>query len=571
MTAESILGAAIVEKMSASNGDSDIVIKQVSDWVSESTEVAGKILMKSLVEPMEKRTVAKSLSELIINLIKNNDGPELSDSIIRFTKIFLTTPAIIKRLPKEFIFSINFELVGALLAWLPSFKVFQLIRYLCIKSPSHGSAYVFEILMGHLETYTNQVIPLLSHIIASFGIRNDGLAPNHSPRSSKGSINMGIAIPESCVVSLFSSVLSMSSQAANLQMLSCAITGWIGVEASSKFGIKVASLPGNHTSSDFKAKLLEIAISDAAFSLANKGFRSETENTYGGTTVFSQILIKGLNKPATPSQSTHLFLDGKNLSTIGDLRICKALRVIHIDDNKLTSCIKPNLTHLSGTLTHLYCQSNQINTLSGVNLLKALRKLYVSHNNLTGLSDVFDLPNLEELHASDQQSDNFMMYRGDVGSRISIFNSLRKLVVLDVRSVSLRDEGISALSDARMLENLDIANNKLEDVDVLKSVLSTTRVRKLCITSNPVVKVLKFRDQLVATLPRLSQLDSAEITSRERVWINELKKPHQRKQSALVGVNRKQSHPQMGLQGIGKRNNSAPLLPTINQNFNIVG
>eukprot|EP00659_Diplonema_papillatum_P018489 gene18489-28535_t len=147
--------------------------------------------------------------------------------------------------------------------------------------------------------------------------------------------------------------------------------------------------------------------------------------------------------------------------------------------------------------------------------------------------------------------------------RKSVFEKLRKLKVLKLAGVGLRDEQLQHVGAGGALEDADLSENALVDAGCVVAALHRcARLRVLQLAGNPAARAAKFRDRLVAVCPGLADFDGSAVTGRERAFIDHIDRrkaaPKKPAKPASSGVT---TLPLLGLTGTAPaRTNSAPLL-----------
>uniref|UniRef100_A0A8C8ABV5 Protein phosphatase 1 regulatory subunit 42 n=1 Tax=Otus sunia TaxID=257818 RepID=A0A8C8ABV5_9STRI len=170
---------------------------------------------------------------------------------------------------------------------------------------------------------------------------------------------------------------------------------------------------------------------------------------------------------------THLNLSDKNIDAIGDLSLCKNLRVLYLYDNQISQI--QNLDFASN-ITHLYLQNNCISCIENLSLLKNLEKLYLGGNCITVVEGLDKIERIRELHIESQHL------------------PLGEKLLFDPRSL-------------RSLADLEVVLNKW------------TKLRRMDLTGNPICQKPKYRDRIVVQSRTLESLDGKEIKEMERQFL----------------------------------------------------
>ncbi|KAM6375317.1 protein phosphatase 1 regulatory subunit 42 [Alca torda] len=209
---------------------------------------------------------------------------------------------------------------------------------------------------------------------------------------------------------------------------------------------------------------------------------------------------------------THLNLSDKNIDTIGDLSLCKNLRVLYLYDNQISQI--QNLDFASN-ITHLYLQNNCITCIENLSSLKNLEKLYLGGNCITVVEGLDKLEEIRELHIESQQLPLGEKLLFDPRSLRSLAKSLSVL--------NISNNNIDELEELAVLENLSYlraVDNQLQHMKDLEVVLNKwTKLRRLDLAGNPICHKPKYRDRIVVQSWTLESLDGKEIKEMERRFL----------------------------------------------------
>ncbi|XP_053914979.1 protein phosphatase 1 regulatory subunit 42 isoform X1 [Cuculus canorus] len=209
---------------------------------------------------------------------------------------------------------------------------------------------------------------------------------------------------------------------------------------------------------------------------------------------------------------THLNLSDKNIDAIGDLSLCKNLRVLYLYDNQISQI--ENLDFASN-ITHLYLQNNCISRIENLSSLKNLEKLYLGGNCITVVEGLDKSEEIRELHIESQHLPRGEKLLFDPRTLRSLAKSLSVL--------NISNNNIDELEELAVLENLTYlraVDNQLQDVEDLEVVLNKwTKLRRMDITGNPICRKPKYRDRIVVQSQSLESLDGKEIKEMERQFL----------------------------------------------------
>uniref|UniRef100_A0A8C3J9C3 Protein phosphatase 1 regulatory subunit 42 n=1 Tax=Calidris pygmaea TaxID=425635 RepID=A0A8C3J9C3_9CHAR len=211
---------------------------------------------------------------------------------------------------------------------------------------------------------------------------------------------------------------------------------------------------------------------------------------------------------------THLNLSDKNIDAIGDLSLCKNLRVLYLYDNQIRQI--QNLDFASN-ITHLYLQNNCITCIENLSSLKNLEKLYLGGNCIAVVEGLDKLEEIRELHIESQHLPLGEKLLFDPRSLQSLAKSLS---VLNISNNNIDElEGLEVLENLSYLKAVD---NQLQHMKDLEVVLNKwTKLRRLDLAGNPVCHKPKYRDRIVVhVLFSLAEsLDGKEIKEMERRFL----------------------------------------------------
>ncbi|XP_025970931.1 protein phosphatase 1 regulatory subunit 42 isoform X3 [Dromaius novaehollandiae] len=209
---------------------------------------------------------------------------------------------------------------------------------------------------------------------------------------------------------------------------------------------------------------------------------------------------------------THLNLSDKNIDTIGDLSLCRNLRVLYLYDNQISQI--QNLDFATN-LTHLYLQNNCISCIENLSSLKHLEKLYLGGNCIAVVEGLDKLEGIRELHIESQHLPLGEKLLFDPRSLTSLAKSLSVL--------NISNNNIDELGELAVLENishLTAVDNQLQYMKDLEVVLNKwTKLCHMDLTGNPLCHKPKYRDRIIVESQTLESLDGKEIKEMERQFL----------------------------------------------------
>ncbi|NWV01177.1 PPR42 phosphatase, partial [Upupa epops] len=209
---------------------------------------------------------------------------------------------------------------------------------------------------------------------------------------------------------------------------------------------------------------------------------------------------------------THLNLSDKNIDTIGDLSVCKNLRVLYLYDNRIRQI--QNLGFASN-VTHLYLQNNCIACIENLSALKNLEKLYLGGNCITVVEGLDKIETIRELHIENQHL--------TVGEKLLFDPRTLSALAKSLSVLNISNNNIDELEELAVLENLSYlraVDNQIQHLKDVEVVLNKwTKLRRMDLKGNPICHRPKYRDEIVVQSQTLECLDGKEIKDMERQFL----------------------------------------------------
>lgn len=214
-----------------------------------------------------------------------------------------------------------------------------------------------------------------------------------------------------------------------------------------------------------------------------------------------------------------LDIAGNDISDLRPLMGMAKLRVLYVSANQVSSTVP--LSSLT-TLQQLYLSDNPVSDFSGLKNLGSLQTLGIKSTNLddTGLQYLEYLSSLQKLEIDDNPnisgeavarvrdalgncaiSHSDLVYSADIGGN---------LVRFDATELSLPGcniSSISELSSLGYLEKVNLANNEIDNIYVLKFTASRSVIKELDLSSN------KLKD--ITPLSSLSCIETLDISNNQ--------------------------------------------------------
>ncbi|XP_034949354.1 protein phosphatase 1 regulatory subunit 42-like [Chelonus insularis] len=211
---------------------------------------------------------------------------------------------------------------------------------------------------------------------------------------------------------------------------------------------------------------------------------------------------------------THLYMDNKYIHAIGNISMCKNLRVIYLYKNNITKIENLNFAI---NLTHLYLQHNNIEKIENLNELKNLTHLFLGYNFITTLEGMENLEKLNQLHIEYQH-----LPPGE-----SLTFDLRTLYALSdqLEVINVTGNNLTSLQSLNCLYNLKvlIAKNNMIDnqEDLGKLIKNLKSLKQLFLQNNPVTNHHKYWKNIISNCGNaLINLDDKMINETSRCFMN---------------------------------------------------
>ncbi|XP_014283532.1 protein phosphatase 1 regulatory subunit 42 [Halyomorpha halys] len=211
-----------------------------------------------------------------------------------------------------------------------------------------------------------------------------------------------------------------------------------------------------------------------------------------------------------PHLKTHLIMDNKGIKEIGVLELFCKLQLVDLRNNFLFSI--QNLYNQS-SLTHLYLQGNELRVLTGFRTLVSLEVLYLDFNKIEVIENLGSCP-LKTLSVKGQIRPPGQTIAFEPFTMKALQNNLQSLNVSRNRLRSIKQ-----LSVLKLLEELDVSSNELEDFGAfLDDISEFLYLKKLDVADNCIAKVPSLAKEIVTVCLRLESINGKKISSNMRSW-----------------------------------------------------
>ncbi|XP_043642382.1 dynein axonemal assembly factor 1 homolog isoform X2 [Drosophila teissieri] len=157
----------------------------------------------------------------------------------------------------------------------------------------------------------------------------------------------------------------------------------------------------------------------------------------------------------------------------------------------------------------LWLECNAISEIKGLEKLSKLKCLFLQNNLITKIENLEPCRELDTLNLSS----NHIRKIQNIGTNI-----LPVLNTLTIASNYLKDsESLSDLVQCKKLSVLDLSNNRIDDILIVKIFEQMLNLKVLVLQGNPVVSRLpQYRKTLILACKELTYLDSRPVFPRDR-------------------------------------------------------
>lgn len=193
------------------------------------------------------------------------------------------------------------------------------------------------------------------------------------------------------------------------------------------------------------------------------------------------------------------------------MEACRNLQVLYLHDNTIREIKNLETLH---TLQNLYLQKNRIGRIEGLENLRHLKKLYLGYNRISVVEKLDGQTNLEELHVEKQALSKGEELCFDPRTMLCLEN----LLVLNVSQNNLTN--VNALLPLRQLKVLKATHNNINDFQETAKILGCLyQLTDADFTGNPMTKLHRYRETIIANTFRLAVLDQKDINETTRDFI----------------------------------------------------
>ena len=191
--------------------------------------------------------------------------------------------------------------------------------------------------------------------------------------------------------------------------------------------------------------------------------------------------------------------------------LCTNVKVLYLYDNQIERI--ENLD-FAGNLQYLQLQNNFISEVPQLSMPN-LTKLFLDDNRISYLSGLEKCSRLEELHIANQGLPQQVSLQFDVSSLAAIS---RTLMTLEISGTGIGN--LAPFTVLRNLRRLLCANNRIDNIDEVKEMVSLKYMAEANFKGNPCQKSLRYRDHAIAaSSDSLLMLDDVPILRHQQVAI----------------------------------------------------
>ena len=183
----------------------------------------------------------------------------------------------------------------------------------------------------------------------------------------------------------------------------------------------------------------------------------------------------------TPEMNDILYLQCQGYTEIANLEPFINLKSLWLDNNALDSISGLDNQTL---LTNLYLNNNMISDITGLESLINLKILNLAHNYIRSIQGIDKCP----LPTLDLE-----------GNRLKMATDIEQIVLCP------------------SIKALNLANNQIDDQNILTILEKLTKLKFLRLDGNPVIrKIQNYRRTLIIKFPKLRYLDNCPVTEEDR-------------------------------------------------------
>lgn len=184
----------------------------------------------------------------------------------------------------------------------------------------------------------------------------------------------------------------------------------------------------------------------------------------------------------------------------------KNLVKLYVRDNQVQS-----LQNIDSApkLTHLYIINNDISELDSVARLPYIEKLYAGRNRIQVIEGLENMENLCELHIENQK-----LFPGEkMHLEPESLSALSRLQVLNISNNKI--DNIEFIRSLTNLNSLRCEDNHIHDLVQLTVLKNCKKLQKVYLRGNPISKETRYRDHVIMNVWKISELDEREINQNE--------------------------------------------------------
>lgn len=226
---------------------------------------------------------------------------------------------------------------------------------------------------------------------------------------------------------------------------------------------------------------------------------------------FSDSSIKDVTGLENCSEVKELYLQGNDISTIKPLEACTDLIHLRLANNKNLGNNNSAIEKLT-KLTYLDLSNTGMTNINAINNLRnnvkslKLLDLNISDNGLQDIAGIERITSLQNLYIANEKLDN---------DDLAVVKKLTGLATLDISGNQISD--ITVLSDLSNLLNLYLSNNKVESIEPLRGKVFT----ELDFSKNKVTDITPLSSHNSINKLLMDENQIEDVTVLENISISE--------------------------------------------------
>ncbi|XP_051174865.1 protein phosphatase 1 regulatory subunit 42-like isoform X3 [Leptopilina boulardi] len=229
----------------------------------------------------------------------------------------------------------------------------------------------------------------------------------------------------------------------------------------------------------------------------------------------NKSLTKEIDKDHV-KKMTHLFMNYKSITDIGNFVSCENLKIIYLQNNEIN---KIENLHFANNLSELYLQHNNLTKIENLDSLRNLKKLYLGYNKIAIVEGLENLASLRELYIEKQRLSPGESLCFEPRSCLTLATCLQILNVSGNRIYHFND-----IRNLTKLQVLEAKYNLLKSIkDLIDSIKNLPYLQELFLQGNPVTTIFRYRANIIGNHDKLALLDGKIVSENSRNFMKKLK------------------------------------------------